>query len=125
MIRQSATLPLIPTTSNLVSKSVPHSKVQPPINSVVDGDFIVELKPVARTEIELQNEGDAEFVFQTEDPVGTSLTHNIPDLHIGRGGIVVANLWSEAEPETHAAANKTVQAFHEVAFIQDIRSEFH
>lgn len=82
-------------------EGVADAEIGGPFEGVAADDLIVELETVAGTNVELQGEGDVEFVLQTENSVGTDFSHDVPVLLIRRSVNEVG--YRRIKTETEAA----------------------
>ena len=105
-------------------EGVADAEVGGPFESVVADDLIVELETVTGTNVELQGEGDVEFVLQTENSVGTGFSHDVPVLLIRRGGDEVGYRWIKTDTETAAKSGETPKSRYKVPFIHETGRQF-
>ena len=105
-------------------EGVADAEVGGPFEGVVADHLIVELETVAGTNVELQGEGDVEFVLQTENPVGTGFSHDVPVLLIRRYGDEVRYRRIKTESEAAAKSGKTPKSCDKVPFIHETGRQF-
>ena len=105
-------------------EGVADAEVGGPFEGVVADDLIVELETVAGTNVELQGEGDVEFVLQTENAVGTDFPHDVPILFVWRCGDEVRYRWIKTETEAAAKSGEAPKSRDKVPFIHKTGRQF-